>query len=295
MKLIVISYYFFAFFRGVLFAPFRMPQIRGDCGHLKAAFDTHPDCLSCALCSRDKPCEFCSSWSSSVWSLVLKKRSYRYKMAKSKKTKRSNQSSSFVKRTQSQVLVTSDSQVGNDLDGSSATEAYDPPFGESSPSRGRSSKRSSSLRYASRSKSPTERHPRHSAGKLDSRDLSRGDNTGKLVKDPLTVDVLPATKARFRTESGRVPRTPGSHQLCSEDTGLDTGNRTPDRDPLTLFSPDHRPLDTGQPDTGQPDTGRPDAGQPDVGHGIQLPSDQVNTVQPDTGHPDTGQCSPDFV
>ena len=43
------------------------------------------------------------------------------------------------------------------------------------------------------------------------------------MKDPLTVDVLPATKARFRTESGRVPRTPGSHQLCSEDTGLDTG------------------------------------------------------------------------
>ena len=199
MKLIVISYYFFAFFRGVLFAPFRMPQIRGDCGHLKAAFDNHPDCLSCALCSRDKPCEFCSSWSSSVSSLVLKKRSY-------------------------------------------------PPFGESSPSRGRSSKRSSSLRYASRSKSPTERHSRHSAGKLDSRDLSRGDNTGKLVKDPLTVDVLPATKARFRTESGRVPRTPGSHQLCSEDTGLDTGNRTPDRDPLTLFSPDHRTPDNRTPD-----------------------------------------------
>ena len=135
-----------------------MPQIRGDCGHLKAAFDNHPDCLSCALCSRDKPCEFCSSWSSSVWSLVLKKRSYRYKMAKSKKTKRSNQSSSFVKRTQSQVLVTSDSQVSNDLDGESS-------------SRGRSSKRSSSLRYASRSKSPTERHSRHSSGKLDSRDF----------------------------------------------------------------------------------------------------------------------------
>ena len=79
--------------------------------------------------------------------------------------------------------------------------------GESSPSRGRSSKRSSALRYASRSKSPPERHSRRSVGKLGSRDSrfrladdrSRGDNTGQLVKDPLAVDVLPASKVRFST------------------------------------------------------------------------------------------------
>ena len=58
-----------------------------------------------------------------------------------------------------------------------------------------------------RSKSPPERHSRRSVGKLGSRDSrfrladdrSRGDNTGQLVKDPLAVDVLPATKVRFST------------------------------------------------------------------------------------------------
>ena len=40
---------------------------RGNCGHLKAKWDTHLSCLTCNSCTRISPCYICSSWTEKVW------------------------------------------------------------------------------------------------------------------------------------------------------------------------------------------------------------------------------------
>ena len=71
---------------------------RGNCGHLKAKWDTHLSCLTCNSCTRISPCSICSSWTAKVWNLAERRRLYatrksvmtqRRKQKKSKKTKKS--------------------------------------------------------------------------------------------------------------------------------------------------------------------------------------------------------------
>ena len=90
---------------------------RGNCGHLKAKWDTHPSCLSCNSCTRISPCSICSSWTAKVWNLAERRRLYatrkavmtqRRKQKKSKKTKKSQ----------------SDMSDSGTVDGSTAPNSY---------------------------------------------------------------------------------------------------------------------------------------------------------------------------
>ena len=71
---------------------------RGNCGHLKAKWDTHLSCLTCNSCTRISPCYICSSWTEKVWNLAERKRLHatrksvmmqKRKQKKSKKSKKS--------------------------------------------------------------------------------------------------------------------------------------------------------------------------------------------------------------
>ncbi|KAH3728765.1 hypothetical protein DPMN_054726 [Dreissena polymorpha] len=46
-----------------------MPQTRGSCGHIRAAWDNHGSCLSCAGCTQDNCCPFCVHWSADTWAI----------------------------------------------------------------------------------------------------------------------------------------------------------------------------------------------------------------------------------
>ncbi|KAH3794936.1 hypothetical protein DPMN_148477 [Dreissena polymorpha] len=46
-----------------------MPQTRGSCGHIRAAWDNHGSCLSCAGCTQDNCCPFCEHWSADTWAI----------------------------------------------------------------------------------------------------------------------------------------------------------------------------------------------------------------------------------
>ena len=71
---------------------------RGNCGHLKAKWDTHLSCLTCNSCIRISPCYICSSWTEKVWNLAERRRLHatrksvmtqKRKQKKSKKSKKS--------------------------------------------------------------------------------------------------------------------------------------------------------------------------------------------------------------
>ncbi|KAH3695783.1 hypothetical protein DPMN_083242 [Dreissena polymorpha] len=47
-----------------------MPQTRGSCGHIRAAWDNPDSCLSCAGCNQDNCCPFCENWSIDTWASV---------------------------------------------------------------------------------------------------------------------------------------------------------------------------------------------------------------------------------
>ena len=90
---------------------------RGNCGHLKAKWDTHLSCLTCNSCTRISPCYICSSSTAKVWTLAERKRLYatrksvmmqRRKQKKSKKTKKSQ----------------SDMSDNGTVDGSTAPHSY---------------------------------------------------------------------------------------------------------------------------------------------------------------------------
>ena len=51
-------------------------QIKGSCGHVKGAWDSHKSCISCTKCSRDNPCETCSYWPTESWIKASKRRTY---------------------------------------------------------------------------------------------------------------------------------------------------------------------------------------------------------------------------
>ena len=71
---------------------------RGNCGHLKAKWDTHLSCLTCNSCTRISPCYICSSWTEKVWNPAERRRLHatrksvmtqKRKQKKSKKSKKS--------------------------------------------------------------------------------------------------------------------------------------------------------------------------------------------------------------
>ena len=45
---------------------------RDDCGHIKARWDNHHNCLKCSSCSRLSTCSICSTWSEEIWTLADK-------------------------------------------------------------------------------------------------------------------------------------------------------------------------------------------------------------------------------
>ena len=47
-----------------------MMTIQGVCGHIKASWDNHSNCLSCSSCSRLSTCLVCNTWTSAVWDLL---------------------------------------------------------------------------------------------------------------------------------------------------------------------------------------------------------------------------------
>ena len=71
---------------------------RGNCGHLKAKWDTHLSCLTCNSCTRISPCYICSSWTEKVWNPAERRRFHatrksvmtqKRKQKKSRKSKKS--------------------------------------------------------------------------------------------------------------------------------------------------------------------------------------------------------------
>ena len=67
-----------------------MPTIRGDCGHLKASWDNHTNCLSCSSCSRYSTFLVCKNWSGSIWELADKRKLYCFRCSTMTKTKTSS-------------------------------------------------------------------------------------------------------------------------------------------------------------------------------------------------------------
>ena len=89
----------------------------GNCGHLKAKWDTHLSCLTCNSCTRISPCYICSSWTEKVWNLAERRRLHatrksvitqKRKQKKSKKSKKSQ----------------SDMSDNGTVDGSTASHSY---------------------------------------------------------------------------------------------------------------------------------------------------------------------------
>ena len=70
---------------------------RGNCGHLKAKWDTHLSCLTCNSCTRISPCYICSSWTEKVWNLLERRRLHATRksvMTQKRKQKKSKKSQS---------------------------------------------------------------------------------------------------------------------------------------------------------------------------------------------------------
>ncbi len=51
-------------------------QVAGVCGHRKGVYDTHPDCLKCSGCTRQRKCRFCDAWTAQDWESVALARTH---------------------------------------------------------------------------------------------------------------------------------------------------------------------------------------------------------------------------
>ena len=58
------------------FSQLLMTIIRGICGHIKASWDNHSNCLSYSSCSRLSMCSVCETWTADVWDLADRHRLY---------------------------------------------------------------------------------------------------------------------------------------------------------------------------------------------------------------------------
>jgi len=54
-----------------------MPLSRGSCGHVKAAWDNHASCITCAGCDLDHRCQFCLDWPMETWTAWTDRRTWK--------------------------------------------------------------------------------------------------------------------------------------------------------------------------------------------------------------------------
>ena len=92
-----------------------MKIVRSDCGHIKARWDNHQNCLSCSSCSRLSTCSTCSRSSEETRILADRHRTYSARksvMAKKKQNKKKRR------------LAVSGPSDDNTLDGSTTSKGY---------------------------------------------------------------------------------------------------------------------------------------------------------------------------
>ena len=82
---------------------FFMPQARGFCGHLKGSSYTHLTCIKRSNCSRFSRCEYCLSWSESLWDQFECRRQYRCVADMGKKEIKPKKKSGFSSRSSTQI------------------------------------------------------------------------------------------------------------------------------------------------------------------------------------------------
>ena len=85
-----------------------MKIVRGNCGHIKARWDNHHNCLKCSSCSRLSTCSTCSTWSEETCMPAARKLVMTRKRQKKKK----------------RLAVTSDLSDDNTSDGSTSPQGY---------------------------------------------------------------------------------------------------------------------------------------------------------------------------
>ena len=93
-----------------------MKIVRGDCGHTKARWDNHHNCLKCSSSSRLFTCSTCSTWSEETWILA-----YRRRMHAARKFFMTGKRQNKKKRRQA---VTSDLSDDNTLDGNTTPHGF---------------------------------------------------------------------------------------------------------------------------------------------------------------------------
>ena len=92
-----------------------MKIVHGDCGHIKARWDNHQNCLSCSSCSRLSTCSTCSRWSEETWILVDRRRKYSTRRSVMRKKKQNQKK---------RLAVNSDPSDDNSFDGSITPPGY---------------------------------------------------------------------------------------------------------------------------------------------------------------------------
>ena len=90
---------------------------RGNCGHLKAKWDTHLSCLTCNSCTRISPCYICSSWTEKVWNLAERRRLHATRKSVMTQKRKQKKSKKFKKSQ-------SDMSDNGTVDGSTAPHSF---------------------------------------------------------------------------------------------------------------------------------------------------------------------------
>ena len=137
-----------------------MPQTRGLCGHLKSELDNHPTCINCTFCSRLIVCEFCSTWSSSIWDRFEVRRRYvrkKDKMGKTKETKEKPKKG-FTSRSSS----SSHKEQGSSVASGKASLSGELSCGHDDGNVFPGAKVKLSSSSSAQSSTPTDSHPRES-------------------------------------------------------------------------------------------------------------------------------------
>ena len=162
---------------------------RGNCGHLKAKWDTHLSCLTCNSCTHISPCYICSSWTEKVWNLAERRRLHATRKSvmtqkrKQKKSKKSQSDMSDNGTVDGSTAPHSFTARGRTHQGGSLADlesdrALSPPVtshrssshrstSHQSPSHGATYLRSSSHRSSSR-RSTSHQSTRHQSTRLQS-------------------------------------------------------------------------------------------------------------------------------
>ena len=92
-----------------------MKIVHGDCGHIKAWWDNHHNCLKCSSCSRLPTCSMCSTWSEETWVLADKRCTY---------TARKPVMTRKRQNKKKRLAVTSDLSDDNTVDGNTTPQGY---------------------------------------------------------------------------------------------------------------------------------------------------------------------------